>query len=607
MCGIVGYTGKKNSLPILINGLKKLEYRGYDSAGLAFFNKDSLKIKKSKGKIKDLEDLINGKDYSSLTGIGHTRWATHGRPSEANAHPHKCCKGNLAIVHNGIIENYRTLREILKKKGHTFVSETDTEVIAHLIEDKFNGNIKEALYESLKDLEGSYAIALIDKNNPEVLMAAKKDSPLIVGLGEDENLIASDIPAVLKYTKKVHILSDDEVAVVTPDSVEIYNSYQKSVDLKPIEIGWDEEAAEKGGFDDFMLKEIYEQPQAIKATSAGRLGKNLILDELKIPKENLIKAKKVLITACGTSYHAGLIGRFAIENWAQIPVELDISSEFRYRKQLLDDKTLVIAISQSGETADTLASIKEAKKSGAKILAISNVVGSSITREADGTFYTHAGPEIGVAATKTYTCQMLALLAISLYLAKLKGNLSEKEIMSYSREIESIPLKMQNILKETDKQAKDLAVKYHAKDNFLFLGRGPGLPIALEGALKLKEISYSHAEGCAAGEMKHGPIALIDENCPVVVSATDSSTYEKILGNIEEVKARGAKIIVVATEGNQSILNVADDVFLIPKYSEIISAITAIVPLQLFAYHVAKLRGCNVDQPRNLAKSVTVE
>lgn len=607
MCGIVGYSGTKNSLPVLIEGLKKLEYRGYDSAGIAFFNSGSLKVKKSKGKIVSLEELIKDKSYHSTLGIGHTRWATHGKPSEANAHPHQCCNGNLAVVHNGIIENYRELRTSLKNKGHRFVSETDTEVIAHLVEEKYTDDLVSAFNEAIAELEGSYAVALIDKNSPEMILAARKDSPLILGIGEGENLIASDIPAVIKYTKNVRILNDGETAIIKPGSVEIFDSSNNPVEVNASIVNWSAEEAEKGGFEDYMLKEIYEQPQALKHTAAGCLGKNLSLSELKISDEVLKSTKKVLITACGTSYHAGLIGRFAIENWAHIPVELDIASEFRYRKQLLDDKTLVIAISQSGETADTLASLKEARKSGTKIIAISNVVGSSISREADGTFYTHAGPEIGVAATKTYTCQMMACMAIALYLSKLNGTLTCEEIEKYSNEILEIPSKIDSFLKDADELSQKIAEKYHKKNNFLFIGRGVGLPVALEGALKLKEISYIHAEGCAAGEMKHGPIALIDEKCPVVVVATKSTTYDKIISNVEEVRARGAHVIAVATRGDDQINNVADDVFYVPESSEIISSLLSIIPLQLLAYHVAKIRGCDVDQPRNLAKSVTVE
>jgi glucosamine--fructose-6-phosphate aminotransferase (isomerizing) len=594
-------------LPILLEGLKKLEYRGYDSAGIAFFNTGSLKVEKSKGKIVALEESLNGYDYQSKTGIGHTRWATHGGPSKTNAHPHQCCNGNLAIVHNGIIENYRELKAGLEKRGHHFCSETDTEVIVHLIEEKYKDDLISAFNEAISELEGSYAIALIDINSPDMILAARKDSPLILGIGEGENLIASDIPAVLKCTKNIRILNDGEMAIIKPNEVKIFDSLNNPVEVNAVVVKWNAEEAEKGGFEDYMLKEIYEQPKALRETAAGCLGKNFSLDKLGVSKETLNKVKRVLITACGSSYHAGLIGRFAIENWANIPVDLDFSSEFRYRKQLLDDETLVIAISQSGETADTLASIKEAKKSGAKIIAISNVVDSSISREADGTFYTHAGPEIGVAATKTYTCQLLSCMAIALYLSKLKGTLSDNEISELSREIIEIPSKLDAVLKDTDELALKIAKKYHKKNNFLFIGRGTGLPIALEGALKLKEISYIHAEGCAAGEMKHGPIALIDNKCPIVVVAAKSAVYDKIVSNIEEVKARGAHVITVATQGNTEIKNLSEDIFYIPKSSEIISTLLSIIPLQLFAYHMAKLRGCDVDQPRNLAKSVTVE
>ena len=607
MCGIVGYTGEKNSIPILIEGLEKLEYRGYDSAGVAFFENNELKIDKAKGKIKDLESILNDENIESKIGIGHTRWATHGKPSKENAHPHKSCSNDIALVHNGIIENYRALRDELESKGHKFLSETDTEVIVHLIEENKNGDFFNAFNKALEKLDGSYALALIDKNKPSTIYAARKDSPLIIGIGKDENFVASDIPAVLKHTNKVHILKDGEKAIIKKDNVKLLDKDNKEIGIKIENINWSSESAEKGGYEDFMLKEIYEQPEAIKNTFAGRLGKDISLDELKIDEKDLKKINKVFITACGTSYHAGLLGRFAIENLANIPVELDISSEFRYRKQLLDDRTLVIAISQSGETADTLASIKEVRKTGARIIAVSNVVGSSITREADGIFYTHAGPEIGVAATKTFTSQMLALILLGLYLGKITGNISDKEIEKYSNEIEKIPELIREEIVDIDNQTKETSKKYKGLDNFLFLGRGVGMPVALEGALKLKEISYIHAEGYPAGEMKHGPIALIDENCPVVVIATKSSTYDKIISNTEEAKARGAKVVAVATKGDNEIKKLADDVFYVPKTPELISGLTAIIPLQLFAYHMAKFRGCNVDQPRNLAKSVTVE
>ena len=608
MCGIVGYIGDKASVPILINGLKSLEYRGYDSAGLAILNDGDVKVIKRQGYLKELEDAVSGKKLESTTGIGHTRWATHGKPSEANAHPHTACNENIVLVHNGIIENFSQLKDELEKKGHKFSSETDTEVISHLVEEKYSGDLKSAVEKAIKELEGSFALVVLSKDHPNSLIAARKNSPLVVGLGEGENFIASDIPAILDYTRDVIILEDGEIAEVNRDGIEIETFDGSPVERDSFEVTWDIEAAEKGGYEDFMLKEIYEQPQGVEETLRGRLSPKgeIVLDEIELTKSQVQGLNKVFIIACGTSYHAGLVAKETFEVWARLPSEIEISSEFRYREPVIDDKSLVVAITQSGETADTLAGVKEAKKRGARVIAITNAVGSSVTREADGVIYTHAGPEIGVAATKTLTSQMSALYVLALYLAQVRKKISVQDIQKIAKELQGLPAKVEQVLK-IDGEVKECAKKYIKSQNILFLGRGPGLPVALEGALKLKEISYIHSEGYPAGEMKHGPIALIADGTPVVVVATEGHTYEKMVGNIEEVKARGAEVIAVATEGDKLIEKYVDHVFYVPKTSEYLSSIVAVIPLQFLAYHIAKIKGCNVDQPRNLAKSVTVE
>lgn len=608
MCGIVGYVGDNESLPYLIEGLKRLEYRGYDSAGLAVLCPGKINVVRRKGHLAELEEAMAGNPLLGKLGIGHTRWASHGRPTEANAHPHLDCSGKIALVHNGIVENYLSLKESLQAKGHGFQSETDTEVIAHLIEENYYGDLVEAVRQAVKRLEGSFAIAVISLDHPDLIVAARQDSPLVLGYGNSEFFVASDIPAVLEHTRDFLILDNGEIAEVTRSGISISTFDGQPVSRESFKVTWNIDAAEKGGYPDFMLKEINEQPLAIRETVRGRITEDgqIQLDEISLSPDEVKNVDKVFVIACGTSYHAGLVAKQAIEWWLRVPVEIDISSEFRYRAPILDEKTLVIAITQSGETADTLAGVREAKKEGAKVIAITNVVGSSITREADGIFYTHAGPEIGVAATKTLTSQMVALYILALYLAQALRKLSPEQISQTIKEIFELPKLIDRILKKTS-EVERVAKKYYQCADFLYLGRGIGLPVALEGALKLKEISYIHAEGYPAGEMKHGPIALIDKDLPVVVVATETRVYPKLIDNIQEAKVREASILVVATEGNRDILVHADDVFFVPKTSELLSAVTAVVPLQLLAYHIAKLRGCNVDQPRNLAKSVTVE
>jgi len=609
MCGIVGYVGSEDCLPILINGLRKLEYRGYDSAGVALANGSGLQIIKSKGKLKNLEEKLSalGSPLSTL-GIGHTRWATHGVPSEENAHPHVCCASKIALVHNGILENYQELKQELLLKGHKFASQTDTEVLAHLIEEKLksSSSFQEAVESSLSKVKGSFAIGVINNDEPDMIIAARKDSPLIIGCGKEGNFIASDIPAVLNETKKVQFLEDGEIAVLKADSVKVFKDGQ-AVNKKTVEVSWDLEAAEKAGYEDFMLKEIFEQPKAVRETLRTYLKDYEVnIETLGLHDEELRGFERVFILACGTSYHAAWVGKLAIEEWAKLPVEIEISSEFRYRFPVIPDKTLLVAITQSGETADTLAGVREAEKRGHKVIAISNVLGSSITRETDGVLITQAGPEIGVAATKTFVTQLIALYLLALKIAKVKKTLAEADARMIIDELLRLPQNIEKTLANSNK-VKKLSEIYKEKPDFLFLGRGFGLPIALEGALKLKEISYIHAEGCAAGEMKHGPIALIDADCPVVAIANRSATYDKVRSNIEEVKARGADIISVLSEGDESLKEHSSTFIEVPAVIEALSPVTTIVPLQLFAYYVAKAKGLDVDQPRNLAKSVTVE
>jgi len=614
MCGIMGYVGNRDVVPILIDGLKRLEYRGYDSAGIGVIEDGRLELRRCVGKICNLENVLKEKPTKGNIALGHTRWATHGRPSEENAHPHTDCQDRLVVVHNGIIENYLTLKNGLIKEGHKFKSETDTEVLAHLVEKyllKSRGkrNILLALQRALKEVEGSYALGVISVDDPERIVCARKDSPLVIGLGRKEHFIASDVPAILGHTRKVIYLDDGETAQLSATGVEVYDKAGKKIEKKVFQISWDPIMAEKGGYKHFMLKEIHEQPRAIEDTFRGRMAPDkgeVYLEEVGLSKEEIRGIQKVYIVACGTSYHAALYGGFLLEELVRLPCEVDIASEFRYRNPIINGKTLVLLISQSGETADTLAGLREAKEKGGKTLAICNVVGSSATREADGVVYTRAGPEIGVASSKAFTAQLTALCLLAIYFGRVRGTLEKQEARNILMHLLHIPHQVEEVL-ENQEEIIACAQTYFKRIDFLFLGRHINYPIALEGALKLKEISYIHAEGYPAGEMKHGPIALIDENMPVLAIATNSKVYEKVLANIEEVKARDGIVIALATKHNKEIKNKVDHVFYMPETIEILSPIVNVVSLQLLAYHIAALRGCDVDQPRNLAKSVTVE
>jgi glutamine---fructose-6-phosphate transaminase (isomerizing) len=617
MCGIVGYIGNREAVPVIVDGLRRLEYRGYDSAGVAVFADDQrLDVRRASGKLRNLEEVIRNKPLSGSYGIGHTRWATHGRPTEENAHPHRDCKGQIVVVHNGIVENYLALRKQLTAGGHTFVTETDTEVIAHLVEKHLNGNLETAVRAALKEITGVFAISVISSSDPRKIVAARSGPPVVVGLGQDEFFVASDVPAILSHTRDIIFLNDGDVAILTPEGVRFTDFDGKTVRRTVSRILWDPIMAEKGGYKHFMLKEIFEQPRAIKDTMLGRVGQEsgrVFLDEVDISEADFKAFEQVKIVACGTSWHAGLVGKFIIERLARLPVEVDYGSEFRYRDPIIQPNTLTIVISQSGETADTLAAQREAKQKGSKTLAICNVVGSMITREAAGTLITHAGPEIGVASTKAFTSQITALIIVGMYLGQVRGTLTKAAACTLVQEMMQIPGKLEHVLSQTaiyDELVKDFS---RAQD-FLYLGRGIHFPIALEGALKLKEISYIHAEGYPAGEMKHGPNALIDENLPVVVLATRDPEseesrvhYEKTLSNIQEVKARSGKVVAVACEGDEEVAKMADYVITIPVTRELLLPLLEMIPLQLLAYHIAVKRGCDVDQPRNLAKSVTVE
>jgi len=624
MCGIVGYVGKKEVVPIIIEGLRRLEYRGYDSAGIAVAgNGDKLQVRRAEGKLRNLEEVIRLKPLHGSYGIGHTRWATHGRPTEENAHPHRDCTGKIVVVHNGIVENYLSLKKKLIEEGHKFLTETDTEVIAHLIEKHLfktgNGNrptLEEAVRKTVKELTGVFALAVISVDEPNKIVAARNGPPLVVGLGNEEYFVASDVPAILYHTRDIFFLADGDLAVVTPAGVQLTDFDGKPIDRQVQHVTWDPIMAEKGGFKHFMLKEIYEQPRAVRDTTLGRVSLDtgrIFLDEMQITDAEFRAAKKINIVACGTSWHAGQAGKFMIESFARVPVEVDYASEWRYRDPIVGADTITLVISQSGETADTIAAQREAKAKGSHTLAICNVVGSMITREAAGTIYTHAGPEIGVASTKAFTCQLVALYLFALYLAQVRGAMTSEQIRIAAEELTLIPGKLENILTH-DEACEDLAKRFQRAQDFLFLGRGIHYPIALEGALKLKEISYIHAEGYPAGEMKHGPNALIDENLPVVIVATRDANnpgsmvrYEKTMSNLKEAKARSGVVIALATEGDEEIKEAADHVLYVPAAPEELSPILEIVPLQLLAYHIAVRRGCDVDQPRNLAKSVTVE
>ncbi|MDR3686040.1 MAG: glutamine--fructose-6-phosphate transaminase (isomerizing) [Coriobacteriia bacterium] len=608
MCGIVGYIGPRRASDVLLGGLARLEYRGYDSAGIAVLENAQLNVVRRVGKLVNLRNALEASPVTGSLGIGHTRWATHGRPNEENAHPHTDCTGKIAVVHNGIIENYAELREELASNGHILRSETDTEVIAHLIESYYQGDLVAAVTRTICELDGSFALAVVHADDPNEVVATRKESPLIIGIGEGENIVASDIPAVLEYTREVMALRDGDVASVTTQGVVVTDSEGAVVVPEMMHVEWDLDAAEKGGYEDFMLKEINEQPKAIRETLRGRLGDDgqIQLSELAMTPEDVSAIDRVYIIACGTSLHAGIAAKNLIEMWARIPVEVQCSSEFRYGDPIVDEETLCVAITQSGETADTLAGVREARDRGAKVIAVTNVVGSRVTRESDGCIYTHAGPEIGVAATKTFTAQIAALTVLALKLAQAKGTMSDERVASLFEELSHIPDVVEAILEDLGDLGGAAEAFVDAKST-LFLGRGFGVSVAMEGALKLKEISYIHAEAYPAGEMKHGPIALITDEMPVVVVATQGRVYEKVVSNIQEVRARGASIVAVATAGDQDIYQHAEHVLQIPAVSEVLSAIPAVVPLQLLSYHIAKARGCNVDQPRNLAKSVTVE
>ena len=613
MCGIVAYLGQQNAYEIIIKGLQRLEYRGYDSAGIAMHRKGNIHVFKQKGKVKDLQDFIADKDTSGGLGIGHTRWATHGLPNDTNAHPHQSGNKQISLVHNGIIENYAVLKQELEQRGHQFLSETDTEVLVHLIEDiqeKSKLSLFEAVRVALSEVVGAYAIVVIDKANPNQLIAARKSSPLVIGIGEHEYFLASDATPIVEYTKNVIYLDDDEIALIDLNKGLTLKTISNEIKTPYIqELEMQLEALEKGGYEHFMLKEIYEQPQSILDSMRGRISVNqshVGLGGIKNYEEKLLNANRLIFVACGTSWHAGLVGEYLFEEIARIPVEVEYASEFRYRNPIINENDVVIAISQSGETADTLAAIKIAKERKATIIGICNVVGSSISRETDCGSYTHAGPEIGVASTKAFTAQVTILSLMAMMIGKRKGTINAEKFNRLVVEMNAIPEKLKSVLKQ-DKLIEKIARIYHESTNALYLGRGINFPLALEGALKLKEISYIHAEGYPAAEMKHGPIALIDEEMPVFVIATKDSSYEKIVSNIQEVKARKGKIIAIVSEGDTEVKKIADHYIEIPKCDELLVPLLATVPLQLLSYHIAVMRGCNVDQPRNLAKSVTVE
>jgi glutamine---fructose-6-phosphate transaminase (isomerizing) len=611
MCGIVGYIGDRRAVPLLIEGLKRLEYRGYDSAGITVVNGKGLDTRKAVGKITELEKLVsNGNEPDSTIGIAHTRWATHGAPTERNAHPHLSCNGEIAVVHNGIIENAGTLRKKLQQMGHEFRSETDTEVIAHLIEEAYQGNLEDATREALRQVEGAYGLAIMSSREPRKIVAARKGSPLLLGVTDNgEYFVASDVAAVLAQTRQVIYLDDGEMAVLTEDGYETQSLRGESLQKEVKEIAWDLDAIEKSGHDHFMIKEIFEQPHTIMQAIRGRVIEEdgtVKFGGLNLEDKELAAFDRIIICACGTSWHSGLIGEYMLEEICRIPVDVEYASEFRYRKPIVNDRTLMLVISQSGETADTLAAMREAKEQGAKVLGIVNVVGSTIAREAHGGIYLHAGPEIGVASTKAFTSQVVALTLFTVRMGRLKGVLTAEQGREILHELKALPDKVEQVLELND-AIRELARIYKSASNFLYLGRGYNFPTALEGALKLKEISYIHAEGLPAAEMKHGPIALIDENMPVVVIAPHDAVYQKVLSNIQEVKARGGRVIAVATTGNSDLAGMVDHMIPVPETIDMLTPIVTTIPLQLLAYHVAVMRGCNVDMPRNLAKSVTVE
>ncbi len=608
MCGIVGYIGSRTASEVILDGLERLEYRGYDSAGIAVFGEDGLMVEKKKGRLAVLKDTLESFPLSGNLGIGHTRWATHGEPSDENSHPHCSESKNVAVVHNGIIENYLDLKRELMEKGVVFQSETDTEVVAHLVEMFFQGDLVDAVYKTLEKLRGAYALGIIHKDNPDMLVTARKDSPLVVGIGENESFIASDVPALLKYTKNVYFLEDGEVAVLKKSGIEIYNEDRQQVERDSVEIEWDFESATKGGYPHFMLKEIFEQPKSIRDTIERRLDENgfVRFDDINLGKEELEQIDKIYVVACGTAYHAGLVGKKALQKIVGMKVDVEIASEFRYDDPIIDSNTLVVLVSQSGETLDTMAALREAKKHNAKILTITNVIGSSIARESDNVIYTWAGPEIAVASTKAYTTQVVCFFMLALDFALKLGKIGEKEYLDILGELRAVPEKVEQILENSD-QIEVMAENIKEAKSGFFLGRGIDYSVAMEGSLKMKEVSYMHTEAFASGELKHGTIALIEDGIPVIALATQEKLFEKSISNMKEVKSRGAYVIGIAQEGHELIEEVADSVIYLPKTDDLISSILCAVVLQLLAYHVSTLRGLDVDKPRNLAKSVTVE
>jgi glutamine---fructose-6-phosphate transaminase (isomerizing) len=614
MCGIIGYIGSKPVVPVLIEGLRRMEYRGYDSAGVALVSPEGISLRRSAGKLANLENTIRMEPVDGVYGVGHTRWATHGRPTEENAHPHRDCTGRIVVVHNGIIENYLELKHELQQQGHDFKTETDTEIVAHMVEREMHGDgLENAVRRALTYMRGMFAIVLVSVEDPEKIVAVRNGPPIVIGLGQDEFFVASDIPAILSHTRDVVFLGDEEMAIITRSGVQFTDYSGRAVSKTSQRVMWDPIAAEKGGHKHFMLKEIYEQPTAARDTILGRVSLDrgqIFLEDLNITGDTIRALQKVTIVACGTSWHAGLVGKYLIEALAQLPVEVDYGSEYRYRNPIVSKNELTIVITQSGETADTLAALREGRRKGSASIAICNVVGSMATREADGTVYTHAGPEIGVASTKAFTSQLVALQLLALYMAQVRGRLDEKAIRGHIEELLQIPHILEQAIKASAPMEK-VAEKFYNRTDFLFLGRGINYPIALEGALKLKEISYIHAEGYPAGEMKHGPIALIDERMPVVAIAPNDHVFEKMIGNVQEAKARGGSVIAITTEGDPRMAGVLDrekDVIVpMPATTPLLTPIIMTIPLQLLAYHIAVRRGCDVDQPRNLAKSVTVE
>ena len=614
MCGIIGYVGSKPVLPVLLDGLRRMEYRGYDSAGVALLSPEGIALRRAAGKLANLENALRTDPVDGVYGIGHTRWATHGRPTEENAHPHRDCTGRIVVVHNGIIENYLELKHELREQGHTFTTETDTEIVAHLVEREMRDDgLENAVRRALTYLRGMFAIVIVSVEDPEKIVAVRNGPPIVIGLGQDEFFVASDIPAILSHTRDVVFLADEEMAVITRSGVQFTDYFGRAVSKTTQRVLWDPIAAEKGGHKHFMLKEIFEQPTAARDTILGRVSLDrgqIFLEDLNVPESTLKALQKVTIIACGTSWHAGLVGKYLIESLAQMPVEVDYGSEYRYRSPIVGANELVIIITQSGETADTLAALREAKRKGAASIAICNVVGSMATREADGTVYTHAGPEIGVASTKAFTSQLVALHLLALHLAQIRGTLNATAMCGHIEDLLHIPHIIEQAIKAAAAMEK-VAERFHSRTDFLFLGRGINYPIALEGALKLKEISYIHAEGYPAGEMKHGPIALIDEQMPVVAIAPDDAVFEKMIGNVQEAKARGGSVIAITNAGDDRMAAVLDSnhhvILQMPRTSPLLTPIVMTIPLQFLAYYIAVRRGCDVDQPRNLAKSVTVE